>query len=63
YDSTFGSRMRGEGQFAELFEKRFEIARKRAGFDLGRDHGRLDTSRFQRPAGPTAGSGAQGSLF
>src|SRR6476469_10044795 len=28
YDSTFGSRMRGEGQFAELFEKRFEIARK-----------------------------------
>jgi len=63
YDSTFGSRMRGEGQFADLFDKRFEIARKRAGFDVGRDHGRLDTSRFQPPVGPPAGSAAQGSLF
>ena len=25
YDSTFGSRMRGEGEFAALFEKRFDI--------------------------------------
>src|SRR5690348_483021 len=55
YDSAFGSRMRGEGHFAALLEKRFQIACRRLGFDRGRDHGRLDTSRFTRPGAKDSG--------
>ena len=33
YDSTFGKRMRGEGVFAELLERRYRLARKRLGLD------------------------------
>jgi DNA repair photolyase len=60
YDSAFGTRMRGEGVFAALIEKRFAIACKRAGFERGREHTGLDTSRF-RPT-PLDG-GRQGALF
>ena len=49
YDSTFGSRMRGEGEFAALIERRFEIATRRFEFNRGRDHSTLDTSRFRPP--------------
>src|SRR5690606_13287061 len=56
YDSAFGTRMRGEGPFAQLLAARFARARRRLGF------GRLpalDCSRFvpPRPSSP------QGSLF
>lgn len=47
YDSTFGSRMRGEGVFAELFAKRFHLACER--LRLNRDSSVLDTSRFRPP--------------
>ena len=58
YDSAFGSRMRGGGAFATLIEKRFELACKRLGFNRGREHAGLDTSRFRPPRDER-----QGELF
>ncbi len=58
YQSGFGTRMRGEGGFANLIEKRFALACKRYGLnrDQGHDdrshvrrHGGLDTTRFRPP--------------
>jgi DNA repair photolyase len=46
-DARFGSRMRGEGIFAELFRKRFEVACRRYGFNKERRE--LDTRRFVPP--------------
>lgn len=56
YDSTFGSRMRGSGPFADLLEQRFRIAHDRLGY--GRLP-RLNTAAFKVPEGP----GTQRSLF
>jgi len=47
YDSEFGSRMRGEGKFAELLAKRFKVACQRLGFNRNRES--LDTARFRPP--------------
>ncbi|HTP98339.1 MAG TPA: PA0069 family radical SAM protein [Casimicrobiaceae bacterium] len=58
YDSTFGVRMRGAGNFADLIEKRFELATRRLGLNQGRDQG-FDTSRFR----PPRANQAQGELF
>ena len=55
-DPEFGSRMKGEGQFAELFRKRFDIACRRLGLNAG-ERNRLDATKFRRP-GPQ-----QGTLF
>ena len=52
-DPNFGSRMKGEGQFAELLRKRFDIACRRLGLNAG-ERNRLDTTRFRRP-GPEQG--------
>ena len=49
-DPRFGSRMHGEGVYADLFRKRFEVACRRYGFDRGRVE--LDTNRFI-PPGPS----------
>ena len=49
YDSTFGARMRGGGEFASLFEKRFDIACRRLGYAQGRDQSTLDTTQFRPP--------------
>lgn len=69
YDSAFGTRMRGEGPFADLIAMRFAKARKRIGF------GRLpplETSKFRppsappgspKPAKPTPADSPQGRLF
>lgn len=46
YDSTFGTRMRGTGQFAELIARRFTLACQRLG--LG-ERVPLDCSQFHRP--------------
>ncbi len=59
-DPAFGSRMRGEGQFAELIAQRFALACKRLGLNEERTL-RLDTARFRPPRAP-AGS-AQLELF
>ncbi|HVI59528.1 MAG TPA: PA0069 family radical SAM protein [Luteimonas sp.] len=56
YDSAFGSRMRGEGPFAELIAARFARAHRRLGY------GRLpplDTGLFTPPRKPSP----QGELF
>ncbi|NLA69190.1 MAG: PA0069 family radical SAM protein [Gammaproteobacteria bacterium] len=58
YDSAFGTRMKGEGPFAQLLAARFERARRRLGFSRP---GALDCSRFQPPR--AAGEPAQGALF
>jgi DNA repair photolyase len=58
-DPAFGTRLRGSGVFADLFRRRFELAKRRSGLD--RDNGRfdLDTSRFRPPAPDSR----QGCLF
>jgi DNA repair photolyase len=56
YDSGFGTRMRGEGPFAQLLAQRFRRATRRLGY------GRLpplDVSRFEPPRAPSP----QGELF
>lgn len=55
YDSRFGSRMRGEGPFAELLAQRFRLASRKLGLDR-RDTQGLDCSQFCPP-------GAQLSLL
>jgi len=48
-DSDFGSRMTGQGMFAEQLAKMFAVACRRAGFP---EHGpHLSTEAFRRPAG------------
>jgi DNA repair photolyase len=59
-DPEFGSRMRGQGQFADLIARRFALACKRLGLNEDRTL-RLDTTRFHPPKGPAAG--AQLDLF
>ena len=58
YDSAFGTRMRGTGNFATLIEKRFELATRRLGLNQGRNEG-FDTSKFR----PPRRNEAQGELF
>ena len=59
-DPSFGSRMRGEGVFAELIATRFRKARTRMGFPGGRVE--LDCTRFTPPPRPRAAS-PQAELF
>jgi DNA repair photolyase len=47
YDSSWNTRMRGEGPIAQLIENRFRTARKRLG--LERERSSLDTGRFRVP--------------
>lgn len=58
YDSRFGTRLRGEGVYADLLARRFALALKRFGFE-GRRHPLFDCTRF---APPRAAS-PQGELF
>jgi DNA repair photolyase len=57
YDAAWGTRMRGEGKFAELIAQRFALARRRHG--LTRDRTAYDLSKFRVPAA----SGDQIGLF
>ena len=59
-DPQFGSRMRGQGQFADLIARRFALACKRLGLNEDRTL-RLDTTRFRPPK--AAGAEAQLDLF
>lgn len=47
-DPRFGTRQSGEGVFAELFKKRFEVASRKFGLDRGM-RTELDTSKFVPP--------------
>jgi len=58
YDSNFATRMRGQGVFAQLLQRRFEIACRRHGFGRAREL-QLDTSRFV----PPREASPQGELF
>ena len=58
YRADFGTRMRGEGVFAQLLEKRFEVACRRHGFHRSREL-ELDASRFV----PPREASPQGQLF
>src|SRR5678809_249174 len=52
-DPNFGTRMSGTGKFAELVEKRFDIACRRLNLNdhgAGRDRPALDCSLFRIPA-------------
>ncbi|MFN3818572.1 PA0069 family radical SAM protein [Blastomonas sp.] len=55
-DPDFGTRMRGQGPWAELIRTRFRIALKRAG--LNRHEWKLSVEGFRAPA-----DGMQGELF
>jgi DNA repair photolyase len=57
YDSNFGSRMRGSGQFAELIAQRFRLAVKKLGLERWE---KLDVAQFTPPAKAT---GPQMGLF
>ena len=58
-DPAFGSRMRGQGAYADLLRQRFAVACRKFKLNRGREALDLDTSRFvpPRPASP------QGELF
>ena len=58
YDSDFSTRMRGQGVFADLLRRRFDIASRRHGYARSRELV-LDTSRFV----PPRTSSPQGDLF
>jgi len=54
-DPRFGSRMRGEGIFADQISQMFHIARRKVG--LPEDGPELSTAAFRRPEGPQLGLG------
>lgn len=56
YDAGFGTRMKGEGPFAEQVRQMFGVAARKAG--LNRERRKLSTAAFRRPA-----SGGQLGLF
>ncbi|MEC5159388.1 DNA repair photolyase [Janthinobacterium sp. CG_S6] len=63
YDSSFASRMHGEGVWADLIRQRFEKAVKRLGLNSARGSRfkLLDASQFKRPlAVPPLGARANG---
>jgi DNA repair photolyase len=49
YDAQWGSRMRGEGIFAEQIAQMFDVAKRKAGFTDERRE--LSTANFRRPGG------------
>jgi DNA repair photolyase len=57
-DPRFGHRMRGTGAFAQLIQRRFQVARERLGFARRADVA-LDSTRFAAPRAPSP----QGELF
>lgn len=52
YDSTFGKRMRGEGEFADLLNQRFHLACKKFQLNVVAS-AELDTRSFKRPKADT----------
>ena len=59
YDSDFRTRMRGQGVFAQVLARRFEVACSKYGYLRGSARLRLDTSLFTPPRAPSA----QAELF
>jgi DNA repair photolyase len=61
-DPRYGTRMRGEGAFADLIERRFAAAARRAGLSRGLET-RLSTAHFRVPADDRAADSAQLNLL
>lgn len=63
YDASYGTRMRGEGIWAELIRQRYETAMRRSGLASRRQNfARLDSSAFTPPRHiPPATAGTDGS--
>jgi DNA repair photolyase len=51
YDPTFGKRMRGSGEYAELIAKRFRLASRRQGYG---EPPALTTAHFRPPSAPSS---------
>jgi DNA repair photolyase len=49
YDAEFGKRMTGTGPYAELLRTRFELARRKCGFDSSSERYDLATHLFRPP--------------
>ena len=58
-DPRFGSRMKGEGLFADLLKRRFQVTCKRLGFASREERIELRCDLFQPPRAPSP----QGDLF
>jgi DNA repair photolyase len=54
YDAQWGTRMTGEGRYAEVLRIRFELASKRLGFRHRGGFARLDTGLFRPPPSKSA---------
>jgi DNA repair photolyase len=50
YDAEFGRRMTGTGPYAELLRTRFELARRKCGFNDAHERHELTTELFRPPA-------------
>jgi len=50
YDAKFGQRMTGTGPYAELLRMRFELARRKCGFETASRWHELSTDLFRPPA-------------
>lgn len=50
YDAKFGQRMTGTGPYAELLRMRFELARRKCGFETASRWHELSTDQFRPPA-------------
>jgi DNA repair photolyase len=61
-DPSFGTRMSGTGNYAELMEKRFDIACRRFGLNK-RAAPDLDCSRFRPPRPPSSPASGQLKLL
>ena len=53
YDSQFGTRMRGTGPYAELLRTRFDLAKRKLGFDDAEERYELNTQLFRPPRADT----------
>jgi DNA repair photolyase len=60
-DPRFGSRMKGEGPWADMIRMRFELRRRKLGMD--RDRARLRTDLFEPPVAGRSDDSGQASLF
>ena len=54
YDAEFGQRMTGTGAYAELLRMRFELARRKCGFDDAHGRHELATDLFRPPVSDQA---------
>ena len=62
YDSAFGTRMRGEGLWADMSRQRFAKGLKRYGLNKSGRFAQLDCSLFRKPLSIPAAKKTDGQL-